>query len=558
MAYVVHMLRLLVWVLGSLRRRLGRAPDYVTFVAEGPYPQLPAPRPPFPQRLLQKKETSLQDLREQFRRVAGDRRVKGVVLHLRPLRMPPAHVETLRDLIGELRAAGKRVVAWATNYSMSSYFAASAADEILLQPGGHITPLGLRQHFVFFADALRRVGIKADFIQISPYKSAADPLMRTEMSEEVREMANWLIDSVYGEIVAGIAGGRGVEVEKARTLIDEAPYTDLRAEEAGVVDGLVWEEDLPAHLGAGRRPARVVPWERARRRVLRSPPPSPGRYVALVRIEGSIVDGRSGRPPLRPPFFAPFLLEPRAGDLSVVHEIRKAAAAKRAAAVVLYVDSGGGSDTSSEAMAAALRKAAARKPLVVSMGAVAGSGGYWVSTPGRWIVAQPSTITGSIGVLWGKLVTSGLMEKLLFRRETISRGRNVTMGDTSHPYSDEERKKVWDDINRIYELFLERVSESRRMAPEAVNAVGVGRVWTGRQALERGLVDELGGLEKAIAKARALAGLGPRAPVREVRPEKRPQPPVPQPAAALEYLLEGVRMFNESPALCLCPLTFEP
>lgn len=556
LAYLVYFVRYLVWMLRNLVRRLKKAPQYVIFTLEGVYPELRPPRGSFWQRRLSPPPLSLQELAEQFRTIAGDPRVRGVVLHLRPLQMPFAQLQTLRDLLAELRAAGKRVIAWSHTYDTANYYVASAADEILFQKGGTMEALGLRQRFLFLADALERLGLKGDFVQISPYKSAADFLTRSRMSEEVRQMANWLMDNLYAEFLRGIVEGRHLTEKDARTLVDSSPYTDLKAMEARAVDKLISEEDLPTHLGVVGKPARLLSWEDARKRLLLRPITRPGRYVALLRIEGDIIDGHSSRPLFRPPFRIPLLLSERAGDLTVVQEARRVLLDKRAAAVMLYVDSGGGSATASEAMTATLEKVAATKPLVVAMGSIAGSGGYYVSTPGKWIVAQPSTITGSIGVLNGKIVSAGLLDRLLFRWEMISRGEHATFSDTGRPFSEEERKMVWDSIQRIYDVFLDRVTVSRKMTREAVDAVGGGRVWTGRQALEHGLIDELGGVDKALAKARQLAGLDERSSVREVRVGKQLLAPMAEPAALIQYALEGVRLLNGAKALCLCPLVW--
>ena len=555
---LIYAIRKLLWLLGNLRRRLGKPPDYVVFVLEGPYPELPEPRSGFLRRRLFPTRPSLRELSEQLRAVAADPRVRGVVLHLRPLNMPPAQLQTLRDLIGELRSAGKRVVAWSHSYENNSYYVACTADEVLIQPGGFALPLGMHLGFVFLADALKRIGLKAEFIQISPYKSAGDQLSRDSMSDEMREMIGWLMDDVYAGFTRAIAEGRGLDDDGDRALVDNAPYDDLKAVEAGVVDATVSEEDLPSHLASPERPARLAQFEAAHRRLLRRPPDPPGRYVALLRIEGDIVDGRSEGPPSNVPAPLRMFLRQRAGDLSVVQDARRVLRDRRAAAVVVYVDSRGGSSTASEAMAAALQKVAHKKPLVVAMGAVAGSGGYYVATPAHWIVAQPGTLTGSIGVLTGKIANVGLMDRLLMHRETVTRGRRAGIYSGDRPFSQQEREIVWDSISRVYDLFLERVARARKMTAEAVDEVGGGRVWTGRQAEERGLVDELGGLDVALTKARELAGLHPRARVREVPPSKGPlQPPVPQPLALFDYALEGLRMFNRGTPLYLCPLLWD-
>jgi protease-4 len=312
---------------------------------------------------------------------------------------------------------------------------------------------------------------------------------------------------------------------------------------------------LVERLGqGGGAPVVIGTWERARAK-MRSPAPTVGRgkYVAVLRIEGTIVDGRSGGLPVKPPVEVPLVGDDRAGDLTVVQAARQVALDKRAAAVVLYVNSRGGSATASEAMRQALVSIAARKPLVVAMGPVAGSGGYWVSTPGTWIVARPGALTGSIGVLTGKIVTGGMWSKIMFNRETISFGRHATIESDEEPYTDEERAIVKAQIDRIYKLFLDVVANARKMTPEEIHPIAAGRVWTGRQAFERKLVDELGGLDAAVRKARSLANLPETAQVREVRPPKRTvaPPTVGGAAGYIGYLLEGVSLLSRTPALAV-------
>lgn len=540
------------WLLSSLWRSIGRAPDYVMFVLEAGLPTLPDPPGPFWQRFISERRLSVKELGDRFDTIARESRVRGVVLHLRPVPMPMATLQDLRDLIAKLRASGKRVIAWAPFYTTATYYVASACDEILLMPSGIVRPLGFASTGMFLADSLARVGIKADFIQISPYKSAADTLTKSKMSPELREQVTWLLDSNHKELVRAVAESRGVDNDAAAKLIDGSPYNDNSAIEQHMVDGVLPEEELPNHLGHGDRREKIATWDQARRK-LRVPRPTTGRgrYVAIMRIEGTIMDGRSGRLPFQPPIDLPLVGEDRAGDLSVVPLARQVAADKRAAAAVLFVNSRGGSATASEAMRQALALIAERKPLVIAMGAVAGSGGYLVATPGQWIVARPGTLTGSIGVLTGKLVTGGLFSKLLINRETVAFGRHITIEGDDDPFTDEERKIVQDEIDRIYELFLEAVASARHMTRDEVHPIAAGRVWTGSQALERKLIDELGGLETAVRKARSLAGLPETTPAREVRAPRRPIPPRAMPAAAglVGYLLEGIGLLSRAPAL---------
>ena len=554
MAVAVYLIRILLRALVYPLRLLGRAPDYVLLTLGGDYPDLPAPKEGFVRRRLMPRKTSLFELGRRLEHVAGDRRVRGVVLHLCGPRLSMAQIQTVRGFIADLRARGKRVVTWAPDYDMATYYLAAAADEILSPRGGSIFQLGLSRSHVFLGDLLERVGLQADFVQISPYKTAGDMLTRTGMSEEARKMADWLLDDAFTTITQDLTRDRETDVETVKRLIDGAPYTDEAARAAGAIDGILNEEELPAHLGSSGRPARLVPYAACRRSLLPRPPDHPGGYVAVVRVAGTIVDGRSSRPPVKPPFDLPFLLSERAGDLSVVQQLRQALADRRAKAVVLFVDSGGGSATSSEAIASAISRVREQKPVVVCMATVAASGGYYVAAPASHIVAQPGTITGSIGVVFGKLVDVKLFEKLLVHREVLQRGESATLFASSHPLTGEERARLLHLIQHAYDQFLDRVANGRKMSSEAVDAIGGGRVWTGRQALENGLVDELGGLDAALAKARKLGGLHPRSRVREIPFPKGDRLGVPSPVALFSYVKDGADQFRRARALYLCPL----
>ncbi len=548
--------RYLWWLVSSIRRSIGKPPDYVLFVLEESLPALPDPPRPFWQRFAGRPRPSVKELGERFEVISRNPRITGVVLHLRSVGMPMSTLQDLRELVENLRKSGKRVVAWAPSYTTGTSYLACACDEILLMPTGMVGALGLATTGMFLADGLARFGLKGDFVQVSPYKSAADTFTKSKMSDELREQLTWLLDSQYGEILQAIESARLLDAAGAKRLIDCSPYGDDVAVEEHVVDRVLAEEELPAHLGRGMdRVASIGTWERAQSK-MRQPAPTLGRgkYVALMRIEGTIIDGHSGRLPVRPPIEIPLVGDDRAGDLSVVPLARQVAADKRAAAVVLYVNSRGGSSTASAAMRRALQAIASRKPLVVVMGPIAGSGGYDVATPGSWIIARPSTLTGSIGVLSGKIVTGGLWTRLLFNRETIAFGNRATMDSDEKPYSDEEREILYREIDHVYRGFLDVVARSRKMTPDDVHPIAQGKVWTGRQAMERKLVDEMGGLDAGARKARALAGLPERARLREVRGPKRLLPPAAQPAPAsgwFGYLLEGLTLLGRAPALAV-------
>ncbi|HZV52658.1 MAG TPA: signal peptide peptidase SppA [Candidatus Dormibacteraeota bacterium] len=548
-AYPVWLVRLALWWVRGLVGRWRRPPAYLGFLIESPPTEPPPPPVPRWQRLLARPAPSVAELRRWMRRLCADHRVAGVVLHLRPLPLSATQVESLRDLIAEVRATGRRVVCWAPAYVDSTYRVACAADEVLLQPGGSIGPLGVARDYVFLAESLERVGLEADLLQVSPYKTAGDVLTRRGFTPEAREMADWLADAAFTELLEAVAAGRGCDENAARRLVDESPYTDRQALAAGAVDALVGEEEV-----AGRLAGRLRSWEAAGRR-LRGPRPAPPRHVVgLLRIEGIIVDGRSRKAPLRPPLRPPLLLEDQCGDLTVVEQARALAANRRVRAVVLWIDSRGGSATASETMAAALARLGREKPLVVAMGSVAASGGYYVATPARCVFAHPGTVTGSIGVVGGKLVATGLFDRLLLHRELVQRGRNAAMDGPDRPYTETERRKLQEMIERSYEVFVQRVAEARGRTVEEILPVAGGRVWTGRQAVERGLVDRLGGLEEALAAARELAGLPADAPVVEVRGGRRdPVGPVAA-TAAVEHALGLVAALDRSAVWWLCPL----
>jgi protease-4 len=533
--YLFYGIRFTFRAIGNMLRKMSKAPDYVIFTLEGDYPELPQENINPLIRMFRPPKVSLWELSDQIRTVVGDSRVKGVLFLIRPLAMPLAKIDVLRGLIKELQDSGKEVVTWSYTYDTRMYYLASAADRITLLPGGTLTPMGLYQEYIYMADALEKLGLKPDFIQISPYKSATDIFTRMEMSEEVRRMGNWLADSTFEEILNAISNGRKIEKETAKRIIDQTPCIDQEAVEIGAIDHLVGEEDLPELLGNGDTPARLVTWEAVKKHLLLRPLKVPGKYVALMSIEGLIIDGRNGQPPLEPPIPIPIVMD------------------KRAAGVVVYVNSRGGSVTASESIRLALENLGSQKPLVVVMGPVAASGGYWVSTPGKMIFAQPNTITGSIGVIMGKFADVGILKKFFLNMDSIHRGENIGIYEPAAPFTIRERAILEGHIHQIYDMFLDRVTKSREMELDTVDEIGRGKIWTGRQALENGLIDSLGGVDSAVEKIRELANLDPRAPIRLFGPGKQYYPPVPERGSMLKYGIDGIR-FLDGQAMCLLPL----
>ena len=523
----------------NLQRSRVKTLDYVLLRLPSSFAPMPRARNFVQRQLLGSAPLSLLDLTRALERIADDPRTLGVILHFRGLSASPADLQTLRAAILRLREKGKRALSFAPSYRTPDYFVASACDEILLPPGGMLETAGLLSQQVYLKEGLAAVGLQMDSLAITPYKSAADALARSEPSPESRQQTNWLLDSTYETVIDGIAATRKMKADQVRRMMNGALYTDSAALEAGYVDGVMNEEALLAHLGI----SKITPWEEADAQLYLPTPDFGGKYVALLYAGGMIIDGESQNPPGDMPIPFPFVGDERLGDATLNQQVRHLIRDADCGALLLYIDSGGGSATASESMASALAEFAKTRPLVACMGGVAASGGYYIATPAHWIIAQPATITGSIGVLMGKLVNSEMLKKLRFNAISYLRGDNADWSAGQSPFSDAQREMVRGSMEHLYRQFLERVAESRGKSSDEVDSIAGGRVWTGAQALEHGLVDQLGGLQDALAKARDLAQLPDSAPLRLVRDKGKPigaQLAEQNPAAALQYALDGV------------------
>lgn len=556
-AYPVYILRLLFTVAANIIRKGLRPPEYVTFTLHGSYSDLRRPPEGFLQSRLSPREKSLQELTRELKTVAKNNQVKGIILFLNKPGLTLSQVQSLTRVIEEIRAGGKKVIAWSTIYDTLSYCLAAAGSRVLLQEGGVVYTLGFASRQLYMKESLAWCGVELDVVRVSPFKSALDRLIRSDMSDEVREMTEWLLDSYYRQLIEAIARGRNLDEKEADKMVKKTPLFGDKAVEAGAVDGVVNAENLPVYLGSRDKPARLASWDECKKCFTRPLPPPPGRYIAVLRVQGNIVDGESSRPPGRSPLPAPFIFNEQTGDLTFVRQARLALKDRRVRAVLLYIDSGGGSAASSEAITSTLGKLAAKKPLVALMGSVAASGGYYVATAASHIVAEQATITGSIGVIAAKVVNARLLEKLLLNRETVERGKRDLFASQDEPFTEEERIKALGFINHIYELFLKRVADSRTMKHETVEEVGGGKVWTGHQALEHGLIDELGGLETALARLRREAGLPENTPLIDIPYPKRETAPLPAASVWIEFALSNLDQLQDGKALLAGPLYFQ-
>ncbi|HEX6567621.1 MAG TPA: signal peptide peptidase SppA [Acidimicrobiales bacterium] len=469
--------------------------------------------------------TPLRLVVEGLHRAGRDPRVRALVVKVGGGRsvLALSRAQELRDAVRQFRDRGKLAVAWAETFGELGrgsvpYYVATGFDQIWLQPSGDVCLTGVAVQVPFLRDALDRAGITPQIAQRHEYKNAANVFIEREFTAAHRDATERLVASIMDQLVAGVAEGRGLAAGDVRALIDRAPLFANEAVEAGLVDRLGYRDEV---YGAVRQQVGAEAVLQYVGRYARSTAPrgprrltQPHPHLALVHVTGPIHLGRSGRRPLG---------GASAGSATVCAALRAATEARDVAAIVLRVDSPGGSYVASDAIwrqVALARRAG--KPVVVSMGDVAASGGYFVSMGADAIVAEPATITGSIGVLAGKGVVEALARRLGIGHEAVSGARHGLMFSPLQAFSPEEWQRLDAWLDRIYDDFTAKVADGRHLGPDHVAEIARGRVWTGADARERGLVDELGGLATALDVARQRAGL-PATP----RPDLRAYPRVP-------------------------------
>jgi protease-4 len=447
--------------------------------------------------------TTVRSFVESLRKASRDRRITTVLLMPGSLELPFwGKVQELRDAVMEFRKSGKTVVAFLEYGGDREYYLASAADRVFLLPTSPLDLTGVASYEVFLRGTLDKIGAYPDFRHIGDYKTAVNQLTETSMTPAHREMSESLNRDMYEQMVHGIAAARKKTEAEIRALLDQGPFLPEDALRAGLVDDLAYEDQLDdrvAQLKASSGDMRRVEDTDYRRVSPRSVGFSPRSRLAVIYVNGVIASGTSGLDPVNGAI---------AGSDTIVEQIRRIRDDDTVKAIVLRVDSPGGSSTASDVIWRELmitRDQKPSRPLIVSMSDLAASGGYYISMPGQWIVAQPATLTGSIGIYTGKLVTGGTLGKLGITTETVKSGRNADMYSPLTPFSPEQRTKIDEYMQGFYDQFVEKVAQSRHSTPERIDAIAQGRVWTGRQAKEVGLVDELGGLDAAVAAAKQRA-----------------------------------------------------
>jgi protease IV len=529
-----------------------RENSVLTLRVSGPLPDY-VPDNPL-NRIFATPPQSLSGLLTQFRKAKTDKRIRAIILDVDASETGWAKAEELRAAIEDFRTSGKPVYAYMEMGFNKDYYVASACDKIYMPPPGELFVTGLAADVMFFRGSLDKLGIYPDIYQIGKYKSAGDMFTQKEMTKDHRDVVNSLLDDMYGRLVDAIARARGKSADDVKKLIDNAPYNARQAKDAGLIDGAMYreeiEKELKQRLGyAEKDDLRLVKASDYKKISQESLGLNKGEKIAIVYAAGDIMSGSSqfgsdGQEVI--------------GSESLVRLLNEVRDDKTIKAVVLRIDSPGGEGLASDIIWRGIESLKAKKPVVVSMGDVAASGGYYIACNANKIVAQPSTITGSIGVVGGKPVVKGFYDWIGVSNEYVLRGTNAGIFRESEKFSDSERAKFQEFLKTTYDDFTDKVAKGRSKDQTYIDSIGQGRVWTGRQGRENGLVDEYGGLDKAIEIAKQLANIpadkGVQRVIRPIPPnwleelfsdsgeaDTRATPEMQQQAALLAAMPEDVR-----------------
>ncbi len=486
------------------------------FRLSGPITELPPPELAL-FGLDEQKPQSLKDILQRMKKARLDSDVVAVVLTLDNPGMGWGQMQELREAILRLRAADKDVYCHIESAESGEYLLAAAATRLSIVPTGEIGLVGLYSESPYIKPLLDKIRVEADMEHIGEYKGAAEPLMRDGPSDEAREQMNWLLDDIYAQMIDGVARGRSLPADQVRKLIDEGPYTAACALEAKLVDAVEYRDEFMKHVekkygktaklvrnyGGPKGPdldfSNPFAIFKLLGEMMQQVKEGDKPAVAVVYIDGMIVSGRS-----EDSLFGSSTV----GSTTIRAVLDKARKDENVKAIVLRVNSPGGSALASEIMWHAAKLCAKEKPLVVSMGNVAASGGYYVSVAAGTIFADPGTITGSIGIVGGKIVTKGLWDWAGINFYEYKRGQNADLFNSNRKWDDRERAIVRRHMEEVYDVFTAHVKEGRgQNLKDDIEKLARGRVYTGRQAKEKGLIDRLGGLDDAVKFAAEQASI---------------------------------------------------
>ncbi len=443
---------------------------------------------------------TLYSLTEAIRAAADDDDIKAVVLECRGFGAGWAKAQEIRWAIESFKESGKPVWAYLTVAGGLDYYVASIADKVVIQPESVLDVKGLRAEISFYKGAFDKLGVTAEMENVGKYKSAVEPYSRTNMSDEFREVTNAMLDNIYEQLLAGFAEGRGNDVAHWRGVVDNGPFLSVQALEYGLVDEVLYEDEFRDSL---KDELGLDEVNRVSARQYYSPEFAGfggGRKIAMVHAVGTILSGQSQSDP--------FTGERVLGARSFIKTLDDVRKDDEIEAVILRINSPGGDAIASDQMLRAVRRLREKKPLVISMSNMAASGGYYIAaSEDTKIVAYPGTYTGSIGVYFGKFSLGGLYEKIGLNKEILTRGRYAGIDTDFRTLTAGERAKLRESVESVYKTFVTRVSEARGRDYAGIHEIAQGRVWLGTQALENGLVDELGGFQRSIELAREAASI---------------------------------------------------
>lgn len=441
-------------------------------------------------------------------RAADDPSIASMILDLKRLRLGLAQAQELRSALAYFRDRGKRVTCFIEDANNISYYVASACDEILIAPVSRVNLVGMRAELTFYAGTLEKLGVKIELMRIGDYKSGAEPYTREASTPENREQINRLLDEVYEQFVGAIATGRSFSPDSVRVLIDRGPFTSEEALAFGLVDGLLYRDRLVGDYLTGMP---QISFRHYLADTLVNDSWAMRPKIAMVVAEGDVVDQLAG---------APFGSSDNVTPSAMTQAFRRATEDRSVRGIVFRVNSPGGEALAGEHIHRAVERAAERKPVVVSMANVAASAGYYFSMPAQRLYANAGSVTGSIGIYGGKPDFSRFFEKIDLHKELYTRGRFAGMMTTSRPFTDEERSKYFSHLQAFYDHFVDLVSENRNLPRDSIDSLGRGRVFSGREAMRAGLVDEIGGLKEALDYAASQTGVDDYEVV--IYPQRRP------------------------------------
>jgi protease-4 len=439
---------------------------------------------------------TVRGLVDMLRKARADKRITGVVIKPAGAGALWGKVQEVRDAVADFRRSGKPIVAYLEYGGEQEFYLATACDKVFLMPSATLDLTGVASYELFMRGMLDKIGAYPDGLHIGEYKTALNTFTEHTFTPAHREMAESLNTDLYEQLVRGIADGRHKTEAEVKTLIDHGPYLSEDALRAGLIDDVAYEDELDDKVKLGSTKPKFLDMNDYRQVSAGSLGLGRGQKIAVIYATGIIASGKSSYDTTGSQV---------TGSETIVEYLRKARADSSVKAIVLRVDSPGGSAIASDVIWREVMLTKNQKPVIASMSDVAASGGYYSAMPAHAIVAEPSTLTGSIGVVLTKFVIDGTLKKIGLNMEGVSKGKYADIYSPVRAFSPDERKRMAENMQATYNTFVEKAAQGRNTTPEKIDAVGQGRVWTGRQAKQIGLVDELGGLERAISIAKQRA-----------------------------------------------------